>query len=165
MAVRLYEYPEVKFLMSKKRVYPQGGITSHVIGYIGRFTNKDKKNNKNYQNLPGLYIGKTGLENFFDNKLRGSFGRKREEVTATGTVINSNLYENPISGENLKISIDLNIQSYALSRLEKGNSKIVSRNSSTYKYLNNNNNLSQDKIILSIEKVDKLNLGQDLLLL
>lgn len=147
LAVRFYEYPEVKFLMSKKRVYPQGGITSHIIGYIGRFTNKDIKNNKNYQNLPGLYIGKTGLENFFDNKLRGSFGRKREEVTATGTVINSNLYENPISGENLKISIDLNIQSYALSRLEKGNSKIVSRNSSTYKYMKSKYNLSQDKTI------------------
>ena len=152
LAVRLYEYPEVKFLMSKKRVYPQGGITSHIVGYIGKFTNKDVKKNKNYQNLPGLYIGKTGLENFFDNKLRGSFGRKREEVTATGTVINSNLYENPIPGENLKISIDLNIQSYALNRLEKGNSKVVSVNSSRYKYIKSKYKIPQDKTIFISRK-------------
>ena len=152
IAVRLYEYPEVKFLMSKKRVYPQGGITSHIIGYIGRFTNEDLKKNKNFQNLPGLYIGKTGLENYFDNQLRGSFGRKREEVTAKGIVINSNLYENPIPGKNLKISIDLNIQSYALSRLEKGNSRVVSTNSSKYKYLKNKYNIMQDKTLFTNRK-------------
>ncbi len=152
LAVRLYEYPEVKFLMSKKRVYPQGGITSHIIGYIGRFSSEDIKKNKNLQNLPGLFIGKTGIENFFDNKLRGSFGRKREEVTASGAVINSNLYENPISGENLKISIDLNIQSFALSRLEKGNSRIVNTNSSSYRYLKSKYNFSKDKTIFLNKK-------------
>ena len=124
LAVRIFQFPELKFAMTKKRVYPQGGIASHVTGYTGVFSNSDS-DNKNTLNAPGLDIGKSGLEKYFDFKLRGNFGRKRDEVTAKGFVIDSNLYETPISGKNLKTSIDLNIQSFALDRLEKGNSKIV----------------------------------------
>ena len=124
LAVRIFQFPELKFAMTKKRVYPQGGIASHVTGYTGVFSNSDL-DNKNTLNAPGLDVGKSGLEKYFDFKLRGNFGRKRDEVTAKGFVIDSNLYETPISGKNLKTSIDLNIQSFALDRLEKGNSKIV----------------------------------------
>ena len=123
IAVRLHEFPEVNFMMTKKRVYPQGAITSHLIGYTGKLTEKDLKKNKGLINYSNLEVGKSGLEKFFDNKLRGKFGRRREEVNARGKIVTSNLYENPKSGENLNISIDLNIQSYALSRLEKGNAK------------------------------------------
>ncbi len=125
IAVRLHEFPEVNFLMTKKRVYPQGAITSHLIGYTGKLTEKDLKNNKDLINFSNLRIGKYGLEKFFDNKLRGEFGRRREEVNARGKVITSNLYEKPNSGKNLKLSIDLNIQSYALSRLQYINSKTI----------------------------------------
>ena len=74
IAVRLHEFPEVNFLMTKKRVYPQGTITSHLIGYTGKLTEKDLKKNKNLINFSNLRIGKYGLEKFFDNKLRGEFG-------------------------------------------------------------------------------------------
>jgi len=127
IAVRLHEFPEVNFMMTKKRVYPQGAITSHLIGYTGKLTEKDLKKNKGLINYSNLEVGKSGLEKFFDNKLRGKFGRRREEVNARGKIVTSNLYENPKSGENLNISIDLNIQSYALSRLESGNSKNISK--------------------------------------
>ena len=43
IAVRLHEFPEVNFLMTKKRVYPQGAITSHLIGYTGKLTEQDLK--------------------------------------------------------------------------------------------------------------------------
>ncbi len=123
IAVRLHEFPEVNFLMTKKRVYPQGAITSHLIGYTGKLTENDLKRNKNLINFSNLRIGKYGLEKFFDNQLRGEFGRRREEVNARGKIITSNLYENPNPGKSLNLSIDLNIQSYALSRLQNINSK------------------------------------------
>ena len=123
IAVRLHEFPEVNFLMTKKRVYPQGTITSHLIGYTGKLTEQDLKKNKNLINFSNLRIGKYGLEKFFDNKLRGEFGRRREEVNARGKIITSNLYEKPNPGKNLNLSIDLNIQSYALTRLQNLNSK------------------------------------------
>ena len=128
IAVRLHEFPEVNFLMTKKRVYPQGAITSHLIGYTGKLTERDLKTNKNLINFSNLRIGKYGLEKFFDNKLSGEFGRRREEVNARGKIITSNLYEKPNPGKNLNLSIDLNIQSYALSRLQNKNSKQLKYN-------------------------------------
>ncbi len=128
IAVRLHEFPEVNFLMTKKRVYPQGAITSHLIGYTGKLTEKDIKENKNLMKFSNLRIGKYGLEKFFDHKLRGEFGRRREEVNARGKVITSNLYEKPHAGKNLNLSIDLNIQSYALGRLQYINSKKLDYN-------------------------------------
>ena len=118
IAVRLHEFPEINFLMTKKRVYPQGAITSHLIGYTGKLTEKDLEKNKNLINFSNLQVGKYGLEKFFDNKLRGEFGRIREEVNARGKIITSHLYEKPNPGKNLNLSIDLNIQSFALSRLQ-----------------------------------------------
>ena len=132
LAVKIVDFPELNFVMAKKRIYPQGGITSHLTGYTGTITTSDLKN-KNIPKVPGLDIGKSGLEKYFDSYLRGDFGRKRDEVTARGLVIDSNLFENPMPGSSLKTSLDLSIQSYALDRLEKGNSKIISKNSSYFK--------------------------------
>ena len=88
----------------------------------------DLKKNKNLINFSNLRIGKYGLEKFFDNMLRGEFGRRREEVNARGKIITSNLYEKPNAGKNLNLSIDLNIQSYALTRLQNINSKMSELN-------------------------------------
>ena len=128
IAVRLHEFPQVNFLMTKKRVYPQGAITSHLVGYTGKLTEQDLKKNKNLINFSNLRIGKYGLEKYFDKNLRGEFGRRREEVNARGKIITSNLYEKPNPGKNLNLSIDLNIQSYALSRLQNLNSKKIEFN-------------------------------------
>lgn len=149
LAVKIVDFPELNFVMAKKRIYPQGGITSHLTGYTGIITTSDLKN-KNIPKVPGLDIGKSGLEKYFDSYLRGDFGRKRDEVTARGLIIDSNLFENPKSGSSLKTSIDLSIQSYALDRLEKGNSRIVSKNSSYYKKIKNslNEKISSDFIYL-----------------
>ncbi len=146
LAVRLYEFPELKFIMSKKRIYPQGGITAHITGYTGTISSTEIHSLKLPQ-IPGLDVGKSGLEKYFDYHLRGNFGRKRDEVTARGLVIDSNLYENPISGKNLRTSIDLNIQSFSLDRLEKGNSKIISLKTKKFKSKKLKNKSLFDKFV------------------
>ncbi len=154
LAVKIVDFPELNFVMAKKRIYPQGGITSHLTGYTGTITTSDLKN-KNIPKVPGLDIGKSGLEKYFDSYLRGDFGRKRDEVTARGLVIDSNLFENPTPGSSLKTSLDLSIQSYALDRLEKGNSKIISKNSSYFK--NKIKNSINKKIVSDFIYLDKKN--------
>ena len=75
LSIRSIEFPEISFLMTKKRVYPQGIIAGHITGYTGLYSGKS-----NYSNLKSysswLEVGKTGLEKFFDADLRGKFGRK-----------------------------------------------------------------------------------------
>ncbi len=122
LAIRSIEFPEISFSMSKKRVYPQGIIAGHITGYTGPYSNKNVENNY----LNQIDVGKRGLEKFFDIQLRGEFGRKRNEVTSKGHVIDSQIYENTKPGQDIQISLDMKLQAYALERLERGNYDLIS---------------------------------------
>ena len=127
LAVRNIEFPEISFSMSKKRVYPQGIIAGHITGYTGIFSKLDKVNG-NIISVPGLDVGKRGLEKFFDSELRGKFGRKRNEVTSKGHIIDSQIYEKTKSGKDIQVSLDMRLQAFAIERLERGNHKLTSIN-------------------------------------
>ncbi|MDC1022923.1 penicillin-binding protein 2 [Alphaproteobacteria bacterium] len=125
LAVRNIEFPEISFSMSKKRVYPQGIIAGHITGYTGIFSKLDKING-DIVSVPGLDVGKRGLEKFFDIELRGKFGRKRNEVTSKGHIVDSQVYEKTQSGKDIQVSLDMSLQAYAIERLERGNYNITS---------------------------------------
>ena len=125
LAVRSIEFPEVNFLMTKKRVYPQGILVGHITGYVGPYSEKDTKI-KLKSNTTWFEIGKTGLENYFDKDLRGKFGRKRNEVTSKGHIVASEVYENTISGNDIQTSLDMELQAFAVERFEKGSNTLVS---------------------------------------
>ena len=124
LAVRRIEFPEVSFSMTKKRVYPQGIIAGHITGYIGPYSEKDSKI-KMKPNISWLEVGKAGLEQFFDNELRGKYGRKRNEVTSKGHIIASQIYENTIPGNDIKTSLDMELQAFAIERFERGNNTLI----------------------------------------
>ena len=132
LAVRNFEFPEISFSMSKKRVYPQGIIAGHITGYTGVFSKLDKINGK-IISVPGLDVGKRGLEKFFDTELRGKFGRKRNEVTSRGHIIDSQIYEPTNSGKDVQISLDMSLQAFAIERLERGNYNLTSINNKIIK--------------------------------
>ena len=142
LAVRSIEFPEIIFLMTKKRVYPQGIFAGHITGYTGPYSDKSSQTIINsYTSL--LEVGKTGLEKFFDSDLRGKFGRKRNEVTSKGHIIASQIYENTIAGNDIQISLDMGLQAFAIERFERGNNVLVSRHDKNIKK--------------QIEKVDDIN--------
>ncbi len=124
LAVRRVEFPQLSFLMTQKRVYPQGIIAGHITGYIGPYSEKDSKINMQ-PNISWLQVGKTGLEKYFDKELRGKFGRKRNEVTSKGHIIASQIYENTIPGNDIQTSLDMGLQAFAIERFEKGNNTVV----------------------------------------
>ena len=132
LAIRKIEFPEITFSMSKKRVYPQGSIVGHITGYTGMFSQIDIKNGE-LISVPGLQVGKSGLEKFFDVELRGVFGRKRNEVTSRGYIIDSQLYEESKPGKDLQVSLDMKLQAFAMKRLEQGNYNLSSVKSASIK--------------------------------
>ena len=140
LAIRSIEFPEISFYMSKKRVYPQGNIVGHISGYTGLPSN----NNNNFLSVKNedIQVGKRGLEKFFDNQLRGKFGRKRNEVTSKGFVIASHIYENTISGKDVQVSLDMKLQAFASERLERGNFKKIDVTAKIQKRINDDTNLS-----------------------
>ena len=77
--------------------------------------------------FPGLDVGKRGLEKFFDAVLRGKFGRKRNEVTSKGHIVDSQVYEKTKSGKDIQVSLRYEFTSICYSeRLEQGNYNITS---------------------------------------
>ncbi len=143
LAVRSIEFPEISFSMSKKRVYPQGIIAGHITGYTGPYSDKNIENNY----LNQVDVGKRGLEKFFDVRLRGEFGRKRNEVTSRGHIIDSQIYENTKPGQDIQITLDMKLQAFALERLERGNYDLIS--------VENKNIQNQIKKLKSVNYVNK----------
>ena len=144
LAVRSIEFPEISFSMSKRRVYPQGIIAGHITGYTGPYSDKNIQNSS----LNEIEVGKRGIEKYFDVQLRGEFGRKRNEVTSKGHVIDSQIYENTKPGLDVQVSLDMKLQAFAVERLERGNYELVSisnknikkqiNKSKNFTYVNNN---------------------------
>ena len=95
---------------------------AHILGYIGPVTNKQW--NEIYKNKEGYeldaLVGQSGLEEAFESYLHGIDGVRVDEVTADGTVVNSYYKKDkdgkemrPIAGQNVELSIDLNLQTTA----------------------------------------------------
>ncbi len=135
LAVRNIEFPEISFLMTKKRVYPQGIIAGHITGYTGPYSEEDNRS-KLKPVSSWLEVGKTGLEKFFDSELRGKFGRKRTEVTSKGHVIASQIYEDTVSGNDVQTSLDMGLQAFAIERFERGNNTLISLKNNNIKKQN-----------------------------
>lgn len=92
---------------------------AHVLGYIAEVTPEEIKKDNYYKQ--GDFIGKSGLEAYYENYLRGKKGVRRFFVDARGRIIksfNNGLNDTlSVSGKNIKISLDINLQMFAESLL------------------------------------------------
>ena len=102
------------------RVYPRGADFAHVIGYVGRVTERDLENDTTDDPLlrvPQFQIGKTGAEKVSEGTLRGRAGSKRIEVNAAGRIMRELDRIEGISGRDVKLSIDAGLQNFVQARL------------------------------------------------
>ena len=111
----LHELSGVKPVLSLARSYPYAKDLVHVLGYVGEASQNDINN---YQfikenHVPGLRVGKTGLEKSLEKDLIGKYGVKRFEVNAFGKRIKELDYAQGKKGKNFITTIDLELQSYA----------------------------------------------------
>ncbi len=108
----LHELSGVKPVLSVARSYPLKENYTHVIGYVARASENDLLNNENIKNkhVPGLRVGKTGLEKSFENELIGTNSVQRYEVNAFGKRINQVDFKEGEKGKNLKLTIDTEVQ-------------------------------------------------------
>lgn len=126
-----YRLPGVNVTANMLRTYPHGKSFGHVIGYVGRINSQEYSHvdHKNYQ--PSDYVGKTGIERYYESTLHGKVGASLVETNATGQVV-SKLKETPSTpGQNLYLTIDSKLQEYAEKALGKNNGAIVAIQPST----------------------------------
>ena len=110
----LHELIGAKPVLSLSRDYPFKENYTHVLGYVNQANKQDILENeiikKNY--VPGLRVGKTGLEKSFENDLIGTNGIQRYEVNAYGKRINELDYKEGENGKTIKLTIDTEIQKF-----------------------------------------------------
>jgi penicillin-binding protein 2 len=120
-----YRFPGVEIRARSFREYPYNDLASHLIGYIGRVSQKDKeKMQAEIENskaddpdalqasfLPGIqYVGKIGLEQSYESVLRGVPGYDQVEITAGGKPVRTLSSSPSIPGKNVVLSVDIKLQ-------------------------------------------------------
>jgi penicillin-binding protein 2 len=116
-AVNRYRFPGFEIKARLFRSYPLGEVASHAIGYIGRINDADVKRIEaaglatNYKGTD--HIGKLGVEGAYENELHGITGSERVEVDAGGRAIRALARNEPLSGNNLVVTLDLQLQRVA----------------------------------------------------
>jgi penicillin-binding protein 2 len=113
-AVNRYRFPGVEIKARLFRQYPYAEHASHVVGYIGRITEKDQDRIEDWDettNYKGTdYIGKAGVELSYERELHGTTGVEEVEVDANGRAVRSLSRKPPVSGNNLRLSLDIKLQ-------------------------------------------------------
>jgi len=117
----LHDLTGAKPVLSVSRDYPFDGNYTHVLGYVSEASEKDILNNEviKSKHVPGLKVGKIGLEKTFENELIGTNGVQRYEVNAYGKRISQLDHTDGLNGQTIKLTIDTEIQKLC-SELLKG---------------------------------------------
>lgn len=108
-----YRFPGVSIQTNMLRVYPQGSAFGNVIGYVGRINAKElaSVNPTNY--TASDEIGKAGVEKEDEVLLHGTTGAEEAEIDANGKIVRILKMTPPIPGDNIYLTIDSKLQSYA----------------------------------------------------
>ncbi len=114
--VRSNDLPGIVIIPYPKRYYPYGKIGAHVIGYVGEPSEEDLK--KYRYLIFGDVVGKTGLERSYEEVLRGKKGKKRLEVNARGRTLHEEIIENPIIGNSIQSTLDIELEKFIFKRME-----------------------------------------------
>jgi len=110
----LHELSGARPVLTVGRNYPYNETYTHVLGYVSEASVEDLVNNETIKerNVPGLRVGKTGLEKALENELIGTNGVQRFEVNAYGKRINQIDFKEGEQGKTIKLTIDTEIQKY-----------------------------------------------------
>ena len=111
----LHEIEGAKPVLSTSRFYPYANDLVHIVGYVGDASIKDIERKVEIKEnfVPGLKVGKSGIESSQEKLLIGKYGIKRYEVNSSGKRISQVDYIKETQGKEIKTTIDLEIQKYA----------------------------------------------------
>ncbi|WP_332815038.1 penicillin-binding protein 2 [Ramlibacter sp.] len=115
-AAQRYRFPGVEIKARLFRNYPWGELASHVIGYIGRINQAEKKQMEEWEeeeqaNYRGTeYIGKLGVEQSLERQLHGTTGVEQVETSAGGRAVRKLANTPATPGNTVMLSIDIKLQ-------------------------------------------------------
>ena len=148
------DLPGINIVVTPKRYYPNGTIASHILGYVGNIT-EDEINaleDKSGYSINSSY-GKMGIEKSMEKYLKGKDGILRTQVDSMGIANDEQVYEEPVSGNNVTLTIDYRLQKVAEENLKKVIYDISQGNGTFKKYADA---ASGSVVVLDVENADVL---------
>jgi penicillin-binding protein 2 len=104
------ELPELETIDVERRLYPRDGFAAHLIGYVGEVSEEDLNNPRYASYEPGDVVGKAGVEETYDQLLRGEDGSRDVVVDSHGREVGYLRTQHAIPGQDLKLTIDIDLQ-------------------------------------------------------
>ncbi len=95
------------------REYPYKDALAHVVGYIGQITQNELEEPAYTTYKPGELVGKSGIEQSYEQTLRGTDGKELVEVDAMGKVVRKLGEQDPIRGKDITLTLDAKLQQAA----------------------------------------------------
>ncbi len=120
---RAAEFPSVVVERSALRSYPYGPLAVHILGYVGKINDEELEEQAGQTAKPYTLndeIGKSGVEQTFEQYLRGTPGVRRIEVDADGDPVRVISERPPEAGDDLVLSIDVDVQALAEQKVQQG---------------------------------------------
>lgn len=113
---RIEDFPGLVVDTTWERVYPYAPIASHVVGYMGSITGEDAEDYeaKGYDtSSEGEDVGRSGVELSYEDRLHGQWGTLVYEIDSANRVVRTVSSTPPVNGEDVQLTIDLDLQYYA----------------------------------------------------
>ncbi len=125
IAAHRNELPELETVDEERRLYPRDGFAAHLIGYVGEVSEDDLNNPRFAYYEPGDVVGKAGVEETYDALLRGQDGSREVIVDSHGREVGYFGIEHAVPGQDLRLTIDNDLQRAAELALGDRNGAIV----------------------------------------
>ncbi|KTD06444.1 penicillin-binding protein 2 [Legionella gratiana] len=127
-AINQYHFPGVSIKARLMRHYPLGEITAHVLGYVGRINIQELKTVDPTNYRATNFIGKAGIEKYYEDILHGKVGYQMVETDVSGRTLRTINKINPHSGAKLYLSLDIRLQQAAYEALKEKRGAVVAMN-------------------------------------
>ncbi|TFH88127.1 penicillin-binding protein 2 [Billgrantia azerbaijanica] len=125
LAVNRHRLPGVEVEAQLLRYYPDAEVMAHALGYVGRI-NADELKRLDAGRYAGThFIGKTGVERFYEDELHGQAGLRKVETNARGRVLRELGRTDPVPGKDLTLTLDKELQTLAYELLDGRRGAIV----------------------------------------
>ena len=116
-------YPGINISVQPVRLYKEGTLASHILGYAAKISDDEYKNLKDDYDQNDL-IGKTGIESLFEKYLKGKKGTKQIDMAVDGTTTAEVVEQEAVAGSNIVLTIDSKLQKITEDALKENIEKI-----------------------------------------
>lgn len=125
ISLNYHRLPGVQVEADLIRYYPYGPSLVHALGYVGRINEQELQKVDPINYAATHYIGKLGIERFYEELLHGQVGYQKVETNARGRIMRVLERKDPVPGRDIQLSLDLHLQQFTESLLEGRRASVV----------------------------------------